>query len=104
MPPPRIGACVRVGSQRAGHGAMPLGGVTVHQDPSRGGAIMNIRNYRRQRLAISIVAALVAAQLPLAYAQDAVAPASDEPETGKQVTTLPHLPVRAQQRGGVERK
>ena len=59
---------------------------------------MNIRNYRRQRLAFSIIATLVAAQLPLAYAQDAAAPASDEQETSKQVTTLSQITVRAQKR------
>jgi len=59
---------------------------------------MNIHNYRRRRLAFSIIATLIAAQLPLAHAQDAAAPASDEQETGKQVTTLSQITVRAQKR------
>ena len=59
---------------------------------------MNIHNYRRRRLALSIIATLVAAQLPLAHAQDAPAPASNEQETGEQVTTLSQITVRAQKR------
>ncbi|HZY32626.1 MAG TPA: TonB-dependent receptor [Rhodanobacter sp.] len=59
---------------------------------------MNIHNYRRRRLAFSIIATLAAGQLPLAHAQDTTAPASSGQEADKQVTTLSQITVRAQKR------
>lgn len=61
---------------------------------------MNIRNHSRRRLAFSIIATLAAAQLPLAHAQDAVAPAGDEATAAdaSKPVTLSQITVRAQKR------
>ncbi len=64
---------------------------------------MSIRNHRKQLLALSIIAAVAALQIPAAYAQSAPTPgASNNPTSDAQgtqhTTTLSEITVRAQKR------